>query len=133
MGRPSTYPPAAGRAFFTADDSRRFRQLADRLGSIRAAREALGVNQIMFENATGLGRVMPATRTRLLEKLTEAEAIADIDAEDPALTVDEVMAVLGVGEMAAYRAMKQAGVEHVGPQRIRVRRSTLERWRKGAA
>ncbi len=72
MGRPDTHV-LTGRVFFTREEGVRFRQLADRLGSIRAAREALAVNQAMFENATACGRVMPATRERLLEKLGRIE------------------------------------------------------------
>ena len=70
--RPGAQVPT-GRAFFTREDGVRFRQLADRMWSIRAAREALGLNQLMFENAVACGRVMPATRERLLEKLARLE------------------------------------------------------------
>jgi hypothetical protein len=73
MGRPSTYPPAAGRTFFTAEESARFHALRVRLCSKRAALKALGCNELMFDLATGQGRVLPKTRARLLEKLERLE------------------------------------------------------------
>ncbi len=61
------------RVFFTAEDGVRFRQFANRLGSERLAFAALGVNQEMFANAVRRGRVLQATRERLLAKLDELE------------------------------------------------------------
>lgn len=60
-------------AFFTAEESSRFRALRVRLCSQRAAIVALDCTQMMFETACGQGRVMPSTRDRMLAKLARLE------------------------------------------------------------
>lgn len=72
MGRPNSHV-LTGRVFFTAEESARFHALRVRLCSKKAAQEALGCNDLMFEIATGQGRVLPQTRARLLEKLAKLE------------------------------------------------------------
>lgn len=71
--RKQTANPNREVVFFTAEDSARFRLFAIRCGSRRAAREALGCNELMLGNAIERGRVMPATRERLLAKLDRLE------------------------------------------------------------
>jgi hypothetical protein len=52
----------------------RIRRLIVKFGSIRKATDALGVGDSTFENARDCGRMMEATRDRLLAALEKAEA-----------------------------------------------------------
>ena len=61
---------------FTEEDSARVRRLIVRLGSIKAATAALGIVGYTFEAARDQGRVMAATRDRVLAALDRVEAKA---------------------------------------------------------
>lgn len=60
----------------TADDSVRVRMLIQRLGSIRAAKMALGISDQTFAAARDEGRMLRATYEKLLSALARAERAA---------------------------------------------------------
>lgn len=50
-------------------------------------------------------------------------------ADDPSLTVEQVMATLGISRAFAYEVMRRAGGEVYGRRCVRLRSSKLEAWR----
>lgn len=59
--------------------------------------------------------------------MTERKLALD---EDHALSVYDVMRILGVSRTYAYQVMAEAGAERFAKKCVRVRRSALDTWRK---